>query len=134
MDEHVLTLQPSHTQDASPAERRNLFEFLHLLSRFERRLGLQQRRDPYRAAAAARLAARKRARAGGYTLPGDNAVLDDDYVYLDREGDSKGAHGYVRGGGAGAGAGAGAFDVDRDGDMLVVQLGSKLKVGVRFFV
>ena len=96
---------------ASPAERRNFFEFMHMIGHFERKLGLQQRRDPARMAAQRRAAQAAAMRASGRRT----RVVDG--IYNDEE--SKDDH---------------APGSQTNGDMLVVQLGSNLKCGIRFFV
>ena len=105
-------------QTASPAERRNLFEFLHMIGHFERKLGLQQRRDPVRVAARRRAAAAAAARRRrSRRRRGTRVVEGDDYVDDDEESKENNPLGGEAG-----------------GDMLVVQLGSNLKCGIRFFV
>ena len=97
-------------QTASPAERRNFFEFLHMIGHFERKLGLQQRRDPARMAAQRRAAQAAAMRRSGLTRVVDEVANDEE---------SKESH---------------VMGSEAAGDMLVVQLGSNLKAGIRFFV
>lgn len=110
-----LTPSLRDPQTASPAERRNFFEFLHMIGHFERKLGLQQRRDPVRLAARRRAAMEATRRRSGRRGRTRTRVVDE--VLNDEESKEPNDP-----------SGEGS------GDMLVVQLGSNLKCGLRFFV
>jgi hypothetical protein len=95
-------------QSASAMERKNVLKFLSMISQFEQSLGLQQPRDPFRSSVR---------RSGGMTS--HHAVGDPEELQPTSYGVSSQPWMPTP-----------TFDGD---DALTIQLGTKLRVGLRFF-